>query len=79
MSLVLTGPHTVSGCSYREFHELHQKLRQKFPKVEDLDFPGKRVITLFKNNAQFVEERRVALEAYLQVRTLAALTGTTPC
>jgi len=58
---------------YREFYELHQKLKAKYPIVEDMDLPGKRMIALFKNNAQFVEERRIALEAYLQVRAQAAV------
>jgi hypothetical protein len=54
---------------YREFHELHERLRARFPRlVEDLGFPGKRVLSMFRASTQLGEERRIGLEAYLQVR-----------
>ncbi|KAJ5151828.1 hypothetical protein N7492_010123 [Penicillium capsulatum] len=49
---------------YSEFHELHQKLRLSYPSVRHLEFPRRRVV--MKLQREFLQRRRVALEAYLQ-------------
>lgn len=49
---------------YSEFHELHQKLRSKYPSVRHLDFPRRRVV--MKLQSDFLQKRRVALENYLR-------------
>ncbi|CAL5873491.1 uncharacterized protein PFLUO_LOCUS7770 [Penicillium psychrofluorescens] len=49
---------------YSEFHELHQKLRMSYPSVRDLEFPRRRVV--LKLQKEFLQKRRLALEAYLQ-------------
>ena len=41
-------------------------LRAKYPSLNDLDFPRKHSIKLFKMKSEFVEERRLALQTYLQ-------------
>ncbi|KAH0565395.1 hypothetical protein GP486_001212 [Trichoglossum hirsutum] len=48
---------------YSEFHELHQRLRSKYPSVRQLDFPRRRVV--MKLQRDFLHKRRVALEKYL--------------
>jgi len=57
----------VVARRYREFFDLHNKLRVKFPLVNDFDLPGKKMMNLFKLNSKFVEERRVNLQSYLQL------------
>ncbi|KAN0079249.1 PXA domain containing protein [Elaphomyces granulatus] len=49
---------------YSEFHELHQKLRIKYPSVRQLEFPRRRMV--MKLQKDFLQKRRTALEAYLQ-------------
>lgn len=49
---------------YSEFHELHQKLRARYPTVRNLDFPRRRVVMKFQSD--FLRKRRVALENYLR-------------
>ncbi|EAW07926.1 putative intermediate filament protein (Mdm1) [Aspergillus clavatus NRRL 1] len=49
---------------YSEFHELHQKLRMRYASVRHLEFPRRRVV--MKLQREFLQKRRVALEAYLQ-------------
>lgn len=49
---------------YSEFHELHQKLRMSYPSVRHLEFPRRRVV--MKLQKEFLQKRRLALEAYLQ-------------
>lgn len=49
---------------YSEFHDLHQKLRSRYPSVRSLDFPGRRVVMKFQS--EFLRKRRVALEKYLR-------------
>ncbi|OJJ74081.1 hypothetical protein ASPBRDRAFT_54115 [Aspergillus brasiliensis CBS 101740] len=49
---------------YSEFHELHQKLRMRYPSVRHLEFPRRRVV--LKLQKEFLQKRRLALEAYLQ-------------
>ncbi|KAH0536186.1 hypothetical protein FGG08_006925 [Glutinoglossum americanum] len=48
---------------YSEFHDLHQRLRAKYPSVRQLDFPRRRVV--MKLQRDFLHKRRVALEKYL--------------
>ncbi|KAI1424000.1 PXA domain-containing protein [Xylaria sp. FL1777] len=49
---------------YSEFHELHQKLRHRYPSVRNLDFPRRRMV--LKLQSEFLRKRREALEKYLQ-------------
>ncbi|KAJ5909082.1 hypothetical protein N7495_001764 [Penicillium taxi] len=49
---------------YSEFHELNQKLRMSYPSVRQLEFPRRRVV--MKLQKEFLQKRRLALEAYLQ-------------
>ena len=48
---------------YSEFHDLHQRLRARYPSVRNLDFPRRRVV--MKLQKEFLHRRRVALEQYL--------------
>jgi sorting nexin-25 len=49
---------------YSEFHELHQRLRVKYPSVRNLDFPRRRMV--MKLQTDFLHKRRIALEKYLR-------------
>lgn len=49
---------------YSEFHELHQRLRSKYPSVRSLDFPRRRVV--MKLQSDFLQKRRQALESYMR-------------
>lgn len=49
---------------YSEFHDLHQKLRSRYPSVRNLDFPRRRVVMKFQS--EFLRKRREALEKYLR-------------
>ncbi|EXJ85279.1 hypothetical protein A1O3_05954 [Capronia epimyces CBS 606.96] len=49
---------------YSEFHDLHQKLRRRYPSTRSLEFPRRRVV--MKLQKQFLQNRRLALERYLQ-------------
>jgi sorting nexin-25 len=49
---------------YSEFHELHQRLRTRYPSVRNLDFPRRRMVMKFQS--EFLRKRRVALEKYLR-------------
>lgn len=48
---------------YSEFHDLHQKLRNRYPSVRNLDFPRRRMV--MKLQSDFLRKRRDALERYL--------------
>ncbi|KAI0828886.1 PXA domain-containing protein [Trametes gibbosa] len=54
----------VVARRYNEFFNMHNKLREKYIMVRNLDFPGKRLVTSLSGS--FVDSRRVALEKYLQ-------------
>ncbi|KAK3700446.1 tRNA (guanine-N(7)-)-methyltransferase (tRNA(m7G46)-methyltransferase) [Vermiconidia calcicola] len=49
---------------YSQFHELHKRLRARFPSVRELDFPRRQA--LFTLQKDFVNRRRVTLERYLR-------------
>ncbi|PGH19119.1 hypothetical protein AJ80_04197 [Polytolypa hystricis UAMH7299] len=49
---------------YSEFHDLHQRLRMRYPSVRHLEFPRRRMV--MKLQRDFLHKRRLALEAYLQ-------------
>ncbi|KAL6245028.1 tRNA (guanine-N(7)-)-methyltransferase (tRNA(m7G46)-methyltransferase) [Rhinocladiella similis] len=49
---------------YSEFHGLHQKLRRRYPSTRNLEFPRRRMV--MKLQKQFLQNRRLALEHYLQ-------------
>ncbi|KAI8990622.1 PXA domain-containing protein [Trametes punicea] len=54
----------VVARRYNEFFNMHNKLREKYAMVKNLDFPGKRLVTSLSGS--FVDSRRIALEKYLQ-------------
>ncbi|KAF4978308.1 hypothetical protein FZEAL_5281 [Fusarium zealandicum] len=54
----------VISRRYSEFHELHQKLRTRYPSVRNLDFPRRRMVMKFQS--EFLRKRRSALEKYLR-------------
>ena len=49
---------------YSEFHDLHQRLRNIYPAVRNLDFPRRRLV--MKLQREFLHKRRVGLENYLR-------------
>lgn len=49
---------------YSEFHDLHHKLRTRYPSVRHLEFPRRRMV--LKLQKEFLQKRRMALESYLQ-------------
>ncbi|KAK7403263.1 tRNA (guanine-N(7)-)-methyltransferase (tRNA(m7G46)-methyltransferase) [Neonectria punicea] len=54
----------VISRRYSEFHELHQKLRSRYPSVRNLDFPRRRMVMKFQS--EFLRKRREALEKYMR-------------
>ena len=58
---------------YNEFHELHRRLRQRYPSVRDLDFPRRQVVLSLAKDV--LKKRRAALEKYLR----ALLTNSKIC
>ncbi|KAK4560540.1 tRNA (guanine-N(7)-)-methyltransferase (tRNA(m7G46)-methyltransferase) [Recurvomyces mirabilis] len=49
---------------YSQFHELHKRLRARFPSVRELDFPRRQA--LFTLQKDFINKRRIILERYLR-------------
>lgn len=49
---------------YSQFHELHKRLKARFPTVKELDFPRRQ--TLFTLQKDFLQKRRTTLERYLK-------------
>ncbi|MCJ1451933.1 Intermediate filament protein [Mycoblastus sanguinarius] len=49
---------------YSEFHDLHQRLRNIYPAVRNLDFPRRRLV--MKLQREFLHKRRVSLQNYLR-------------
>lgn len=49
---------------YSEFHELHSRLRRRYPSTRNLEFPRRRMV--MKLQKQFLHNRRMSLEAYLR-------------
>jgi len=49
---------------YSEFHDLHQRLRNIYPAVRNLDFPRRRIV--MKLQRDFLHKRRISLENYLR-------------
>ena len=64
--------HLSSGWAvkrrYNDFLTLHRKLRDKFPIVDDFDFPGKSSALWAIVRNEVKGDRMKALELYLQVR-----------
>lgn len=56
----------ITTRRYSEFLSLYNKLKEKFPSTCILDFPSKRLVGAWSK--EFIEQRRVGLERYLQVR-----------
>ncbi|KAF8665266.1 hypothetical protein AX16_000287 [Volvariella volvacea WC 439] len=54
----------VVARRYNEFLSMHNKLKEKYALVRNLDFPGKRLVTSLSGS--FVDTRKAALEKYLQ-------------
>lgn len=55
----------VVARRYNEFLSMHNKLREQYTMVRNLDFPGKRLVTALSGS--FVDTRKTALEKYMQV------------
>lgn len=72
-----TGPDGVSSSGwlvtrrYSEFFALSATLRERYPALRQIDFPSKRLVTSMADS--FVQQRKVALEKYLQVCRLICL------
>ncbi|KAI0997913.1 hypothetical protein K3495_g10277 [Podosphaera aphanis] len=49
---------------YSEFLEMHQKLREKYASIRNLEFPRRRMV--MKLQPDFLYKRRIALEKYLR-------------
>ncbi|KAG8533357.1 uncharacterized protein KY384_002140 [Bacidia gigantensis] len=49
---------------YSEFHDLHRRLRQKYPAVRNIEFPRRRLV--MKLQQEFLRKRKAALEMYLR-------------
>ncbi|RKF59539.1 Structural protein MDM1 [Erysiphe neolycopersici] len=49
---------------YSEFHELHQRLREKYTSIRNSNFPRRRMV--MKLQTDFLQKRRQALENYLR-------------
>ncbi|OCH89721.1 hypothetical protein OBBRIDRAFT_756067 [Obba rivulosa] len=54
----------VVARRYNEFFSMHNKLRERYALVRNLDFPRKQLVASLSSS--FVDSRRVALEKYLQ-------------
>ncbi|GBE77233.1 hypothetical protein SCP_0101050 [Sparassis crispa] len=54
----------VVARRYSEFLSMHNKLRERYALVRNLDFPGKRLVTSLSGS--FIDTRRIALEKYMQ-------------
>ncbi|KIK70642.1 hypothetical protein GYMLUDRAFT_32683 [Collybiopsis luxurians FD-317 M1] len=54
----------VVARRYNEFLNMHNKLRDKYSLVRNLEFPGKRLVPHLSTT--FVDTRRIGLERYLQ-------------
>ncbi|KAH0838074.1 hypothetical protein J3R83DRAFT_6315 [Lanmaoa asiatica] len=54
----------VVARRYNEFLRMHNKLREEYSLVRNLDFPGKRLVPSLSGS--FVDARRQALEKYMQ-------------
>jgi sorting nexin-25 len=62
------GTGWVVARRYNEFLDMHNKLRERYITVRNLEFPGKRLVTALSTS--FIDQRRVALERYMQVRPI---------
>lgn len=49
---------------YSEFHDLHRRLRKRYPSIRDLDFPRRQVVLTLQKD--FLKKRSTALERYLR-------------
>ncbi|TFY81519.1 hypothetical protein EWM64_g2490 [Hericium alpestre] len=54
----------VVARRYNEFLHMHSRLRERYANVRNLDFPGKRLVTVLSGS--FIDVRRAALEKYMQ-------------
>ena len=66
--LALDGSHAsgwVVARRYNEFHNMHNKLKERYALVKSLEFPGKTLVTSLSGS--FLDSRRQALDKYLQV------------
>lgn len=67
----------VVARRYNEFFTMHNRLREKYALVKNLDFPGKRLVTTLSGS--FVDMRKAALEKYLQVSFRIGLWSSCGC
>lgn len=64
------GTGWVVARRYSEFLAMHQRLKERYLPVKNLEFPGKHLVTSL--SAQMLDNRRIALEKYLQVGCVLA-------
>jgi len=61
----------VVARRYNEFHNMHNKLKERYALVKSLEFPGKTLVTSLSGS--FLDSRRQALDKYLQVYFISFL------
>lgn len=49
---------------YSEFHDLHRRLRKRYPSTRDIDFPRRQVVLTLQKD--FLKKRSAALERFLR-------------
>ena len=67
--LATDGSHAsgwVVARRYNEFYNMHNKLKERYSLVKNLEFPGKSLVTSLSGG--FLDTRRQGLDKYLQVR-----------
>ncbi|KAI9751805.1 MAG: hypothetical protein M4579_005891 [Chaenotheca gracillima] len=60
----LTASTWVIARRYSEFHDLHRRLRSKYPSLKNMEFPRRRVVMHLQRD--FLHKRRLGLEKYLR-------------
>jgi sorting nexin-25 len=61
----------VVARRYNEFHNMHNKLKERYVLVKNLEFPGKALVTSLYGS--FLDTRKQALDKYLQVHNILSL------
>lgn len=59
-----SGAGWIIGRRFSQFHRLNEVLRKKYPAVDQLPFPKKKLVLKFQQKA-LIDERRLQLENYL--------------
>lgn len=61
---------------YSDFHDLHTKIKEKYPELSKLSFPGKK--TFHNMERKTLERRMIGLNSYLNCVTQASLLASKP-